>query len=83
MLLELTENRPDGVLRFAMVKGDFRRFEGSWQVRELPEGSSLLYELTVQGCVGMPIALIEERLRDDLSSNLKAVTAEATKRTSN
>ena len=80
VLLELQENRPDGVLRFSMVKGDFRRFEGSWQVRELPEGSSLLYELTVQGCVGMPIALIEERLRDDLSSNLKAVEAEAIKR---
>ena len=49
-------------------------------MRSLPEGSSLLYELTVQGCLGMPIALIEERLRDDLSSNLTAVEAEATRR---
>ena len=63
-----------------MVKGDFRRFEGSWQMRELPEGSSLLYELTVQGCLGMPIGLIEERLRDDLSSNLHAVEQEARRR---
>ena len=55
-------------------------FEGSWQVRTLPEGSSLLYELTVQGCLGMPIGLIEERLREDLSSNLFAVEREALRR---
>ena len=80
VLLELQEFRPDGVLRFSMLKGDFRRFEGSWQIRDLPDGSSLLYELTVQGCLGMPIRLIEERLRDDLSSNLRAVEAEARQR---
>ena len=80
VLLELTEYRPEGLLQFRMLRGDFRRFEGSWRVRSLPEGSSLLYELTVQGCLGMPIALIEERLRDDLSSNLSAVEAEARRR---
>ena len=80
VLLELKEFRPDGVLRFSMLKGDFRRFEGSWQIRDLPDGSSLLYELTVQGCLGMPIGLIEERLREDLSSNLIAVETEARKR---
>ena len=80
VLLELNEFHSDGVLRFSMLKGDFRRFEGSWQIRDLPGGSSLLYELTVQGCLGMPIGLIEERLRDDLSSNLRAVEAEARKR---
>ena len=78
--LELTEYRHDGLLQFRMVKGDFRRFEGSWQTRQRPDGSSLLYELTVQGCLGMPIALIEERLRDDLSSNLSAVVQEAHRR---
>ena len=78
--LELTEFPQDGLLQFRMVKGDFRRFEGSWQIRQRPDGSSLLYELTVQGCLGMPIALIEERLRDDLSSNLKAVVLEAHRR---
>ena len=80
VLLELKEELPDGVLRFRMLKGDFRRFEGSWQMRELPDGSSLIYELTVQGCLGMPIGLIEERLRDDLSSNLRAVELEAKRR---
>ena len=80
--LELTEYRQDGLLKFRMVKGDFRRFEGSWQIRKRPDGSSLLYELTVQGCLGMPIGLIEERLRDDLSSNLNAVVQEAHRRNS-
>ena len=78
--LELTEFRQDGLLQFRMVKGDFRRFEGSWQIRRRPDGSSLLYELTVQGCLGMPISLIEERLRDDLSSNINAVVQEAQRR---
>ena len=78
--LELTEFRQDGLLQFRMVKGDFRRFEGSWQIRQRPDGCSLLYELTVQGCLGMPIGLIEERLRDDLSSNLNAVVQEAHRR---
>ena len=78
--LELTEFRQDGLLQFRMVKGDFRRFEGSWQIRQRPDGCSLLYELTVQGCLGMPIGLIEERLRDDLSSNLNAVVHEAHRR---
>ena len=80
--LELTEFRQDGLLQFRMVKGDFRRFEGSWQIRQRPDGCSLLYELTVQGCLGMPIGLIEERLRDDLSSNLNAVVKEAHRRNS-
>ena len=80
--LELTEFRQDGLLQFRMVKGDFRRFEGSWQIRQRPDGCSLLYELTVQGCLGMPIGLIEERLRDDLSSNLNAVVREAHRRNS-
>ncbi|MGE4582594.1 MAG: SRPBCC family protein, partial [Synechococcus sp.] len=69
VLLELKEFRSEGVLSFSMLKGDFRRFEGSWKIRDFPDGSSLLYELTVQGCLGMPIGLIEERLREDLSSN--------------
>ena len=68
------------MLRFHLLKGDFRRFEGAWKMQELPEGTSLLYELTVQGCMGMPIALIEQRLREDLSANLLAVENEALRR---
>ena len=42
-------------------------------------GSCLLYELTVQGCIGMPVGLIEARLREDLKNNLLAVEKAAKK----
>ena len=63
-----------------MTQGDFRRFEGAWQVSGEPDGSRLLYELTVQGRPGMPIGLIEQRLREDLAANLRAVQREALSR---
>jgi ribosome-associated toxin RatA of RatAB toxin-antitoxin module len=78
--LELVEDRAKGQLKFHMIKGDFRRFEGNWIMRDLDRGTSLLYELTVQGCVGMPVGLIEQRLRDDLAANLLAVEKEALRR---
>jgi ribosome-associated toxin RatA of RatAB toxin-antitoxin module len=78
--LELTEHLEERRLSFTMVKGDFRRFEGAWQIGGDGNITTLLYELTVQGCVGMPIGLIEQRLRDDLASNLRAVQQEALRR---
>ena len=78
--LELTEHREEQRLTFVMTKGDFRRFEGAWQIGHDQVGTSLYYELTVQGCVGMPITLIEQRLRDDLAANLRAVQREAQRR---
>ena len=73
--LELHENRSAGLMEFHLLKGDFRRFEGAWTMKELPDGNGtcLLYELTVQGCIGMPVTLIEARLREDLTNNLLAV----------
>ncbi|MDP6833895.1 MAG: SRPBCC family protein, partial [Prochlorococcaceae cyanobacterium ETNP1_MAG_9] len=73
-----------GSLTFHLLKGDFRRFEGAWRMHELTdgEGSCLLYELTVQGCLGMPVALIEQRLREDLKTNLLAVEQAALNRLS-
>ena len=78
--LELVEDRAKGQLKFHMIKGDFRRFEGNWIMRDLEKGTSLFYELTVQGCIGMPVGLIEQRLRDDLAANLLAVEQEALRR---
>tara|TARA_Y100001968_G_scaffold326472_1_gene369589 strand:+ start:794 stop:1345 length:552 start_codon:yes stop_codon:yes gene_type:complete len=75
VLLKLIEDRSQGILKFYLLKGDFRRFEGSWILREIPDENHtlLLYELTVQGCIGMPVSLIEQRLRKDLKTNLLAV----------
>ena len=78
--LELQERQPEGRLDFRMVRGDFRRFEGAWIVNRDPSGTSLLYELLVQGKPGMPIGLIEQRLRDDLAANLRGVQQEALRR---
>jgi hypothetical protein len=84
--LELVEDRDAGELRFSMSRGDFRRFDGLWRIRCQGQGdqlvTSLLYELTVQGRAGMPIGLIEQRLRDDLASNLRGVEQEAQRRAS-
>ncbi len=75
VLLELTEDISHGILKFHLLKGDFRRFDGSWSINQSDNenGSSLVYELTVQGFFGMPVSLIEERLRKDLTRNLVAV----------
>ena len=77
--LELTEYRQDGLLKFRMVKGDFRKFEGSWKIQNIKDTSknSLIYDLTVQGCQWMPIGMIEKRLKKDLSENLIAVDRQA------
>ncbi len=78
--LELEEDLAGGRLSFQMLSGDFRRFEGHWQVSQDTGGSTLLYDLTVQGRPGMPIALIEQRLQDDLASNIRGVQQEAQRR---
>lgn len=78
--IELEEDRPAGLLRFQLIRGDFRRFEGSWAVGHDGRNSSLLYDLVVQGKPGMPIGLIEQRLRDDLATNLRGVQQEAERR---
>lgn len=78
--LELEEVPERGELRFAMLSGDFRRFEGLWRVDCDAMSTRLLYSLTVQGKPGMPIGLIEQRLQQDLASNLRGVQQEASQR---
>ena len=78
--LELEEDPERGELRFGMRSGDFRRFEGLWRVERDAVSTRLFYSLTVQGKPGMPIGLIEQRLQQDLASNLRGVQQEATQR---
>jgi len=78
--LEICEERECGRLGFRMLEGDFRCFEGSWGVGSDASSSWLLYDLTVQGKPGMPIGLIEQRLKDDLANNLRGVQQEASRR---
>ena len=77
--INLLEEKGLGLLKFSLIKGDFRRFEGSWQIKKIKDTTknSLLYDLTVQGCQWMPIGMIEKRLKKDLSENLIAVDRQA------
>ena len=77
--IDLFENKELGLLKFNLIKGDFRKFEGSWKIQNIKNTSknSLIYDLTVQGCQWMPIRMIEKRLKKDLSENLIAVDRQA------
>ena len=77
--IDLFEERELGLLKFSLIKGDFRKFEGSWKIQTIKNTSknSLIYDLTVQGCQWMPIGMIEKRLKKDLSENLIAVDKQA------
>ncbi len=77
--IDLVEDKDNGLLRFNLIKGDFRKFEGSWKIQNIKNTSknSLIYDLTVQGCQWMPIGMIEKRLKKDLSENLIAVDRQA------
>ena len=77
--IDLFEEKELGLLKFSLIKGDFRRFEGSWKIQNIKgtQKNSLIYDLTVQGCQWMPIGMIEKRLKKDLSENLIAVDRQA------
>ena len=77
--IDLFEKKELGLLRFNLIKGDFRKFEGSWKIQTIKgtPNNSLIYDLTVQGCQWMPIRMIEKRLKKDLSENLIAVDKQA------
>jgi len=77
--IDLFEDKELGLLKFNLIRGDFRKFEGSWKIQNIKDTSknSLIYELTVQGCQWMPIRMIEKRLKKDLSENLIAVDRQA------
>ena len=79
VILDLYEKRELGQITFKLMKGDFRRFEGSWEIQKVSgsDNNSLIYDLTVKGCQWMPIGMIEKRLKRDLSDNLIAVEKQA------
>ena len=62
--INLFEDKDLGLLKFNLIKGDFRKFEGSWKIQNIKNTSknSLIYDLTVQGTM-MPIGMIEKRLK--------------------
>ena len=77
--IDLFEEKKLGLLKFNLIKGDFRKFEGSWKIQKIKNSSknSLIYDLTVQGCQWMPIGMIEKRLKKEHSENFLAVDKQA------
>ena len=75
VVLNMAEQFPHRI-GFTMVEGDFKSFEGAWQLEaESPEHETtrLLYEITVCPPRAIPALLIERHLRHDLSQNLRAI----------
>lgn len=68
-------------LRFSMVEGDFRQFEGRWTLERMAETQGemmrLGYDLVIRPPRAMPVTLIERHIRHDLSRNLKAISDRA------
>lgn len=76
VVIDMVEAFPQE-LRFSMVEGDFRQFEGKWTLEPVPspqgERVRLGYDLLIRPPRAMPIALIERHIRNDLTRNLQAI----------
>lgn len=74
VVLDMVERFPQEV-GFSMVEGDFRQFEGTWRLEEMPESQTtrLTYELKVLPPRVMPVGLIEQHIRFNLADNLTAI----------
>lgn len=79
VVLDMLESFPRE-LKFSMVEGDFRQFEGRWLLESLADvqGTRLCYDLLLLPPRAMPVGLIERHIRRDLSQNMKAVCDRAT-----
>ncbi|XP_039123061.1 uncharacterized protein LOC120259516 [Dioscorea cayenensis subsp. rotundata] len=66
-------------LLFAMVDGDFKKFEGKWSVKAGPRASTavLSYEVNVIPTFNFPAIFIERIIRCDLPVNLRAIACRA------
>lgn len=80
VVLDMVETFPHE-LSFAMVEGDFRKFEGKWTLEPVVKQPSpitrLGYDLVIRPPRAMPAGLIERHIRHDLSRNLRAISDRA------
>jgi ribosome-associated toxin RatA of RatAB toxin-antitoxin module len=81
VVLDMLETFPHRI-DFTMVEGDFRSFEGNWQLHpEMDEegrpGTRLEYTVVIQPTHLMPIGLIERHLGKNLTMNLLAIRQHA------
>jgi ribosome-associated toxin RatA of RatAB toxin-antitoxin module len=80
VVLDMVEDFPHWI-RFQMVEGDFRSFEGNWHLKpsSFPGGMGTELTYTVQLCphLLMPVNIIEHRLSQNLRANLLAIRERA------
>ncbi|MEY3299106.1 MAG: hypothetical protein RLZZ597_2366 [Cyanobacteriota bacterium] len=75
VVLDAVEVFPQEI-RFTMVEGDFRQFEGKWTLDTIAGPSPrtrLSYDLLICPPLAMPAGLIERHIRHDLTRNLQAI----------
>lgn len=73
VVLDMVEHFPHQ-LDFNMVEGDFKLFQGCWQLNSLaPDTTELCYTVTILPPRVMPVRLIERRLSNGLIVNLSAI----------
>jgi ribosome-associated toxin RatA of RatAB toxin-antitoxin module len=80
VVLDAVEHFPNE-LRFSMVEGDFRQFEGQWTLEPMAgptPRTRLGYDLLICPPRAMPAGLIERHIRNDLIRNLHAIGERAT-----
>ncbi len=80
VVLDAVEHVPQD-LRFTLVEGDFRQFEGRWTLEPMAGPSPrtrLGYDLLICPPRAMPVGLIERHIRHDLIHNLRAIGDRAT-----
>ncbi|KAK9096049.1 hypothetical protein Sjap_021546 [Stephania japonica] len=68
-------------LRFSMVDGDFKKFEGKWSIKSGKRSSTaiLSYEVNVIPRFNFPAIFLERIIRSDLPVNLQALACRAEK----
>ncbi len=76
VVLDMEEDYPHKI-HFAMVEGDFKMLKGCWMLESVEvEGkphTRLSYRLAVLPKLTMPVQLMENQLRKDLTTNLEAI----------
>jgi ribosome-associated toxin RatA of RatAB toxin-antitoxin module len=73
VVLDMVEQFPTRIA-FQMVEGDFKEFEGSWEISSSAMGvTQLSYTIVVLPALVMPVSVIEKKLKQGLLVNLVAV----------
>ncbi|XP_047330644.1 uncharacterized protein LOC124934196 [Impatiens glandulifera] len=80
-LQEFINSENDRELRFSMVDGDFKKFQGRWCLKSAEKRSSSLtnlsYEVNVIPRFNFPAIFLEKIVRSDLPVNLQALACRA------